>query len=244
MRGRVPRAAPVRAGSLKMWAGPARLESATQDVWVSLFFAPCIESGSEPWARMLHHGAQTRLGSNCCSLRLPNKGPPALPLLVGSLPAATRSSAPPAPPTGSTRWAPSSWTARAPRTWWPWRSSRWGQGRRRASLQTPCGSAGLIFWALHVLNLPRLKARTHSAPRAPAPPRQGVKKFVLVTSIGCDDPLFPLNAYWGVLFWKKQVGRGRHASVAGGGRQGQGKHSTVCLPSCHSQTPSSRMSLW
>ncbi|KAL4425039.1 hypothetical protein ABPG77_001817 [Micractinium sp. CCAP 211/92] len=34
--------------------------------------------------------------------------------------------------------------------------------------------------------------------------QQGVKKFVLVTSIGCDDPLFPLNAYWGVLFWKKQ----------------------------------------
>lgn len=25
---------------------------------------------------------------------------------------------------------------------------------------------------------------------------QGVKKFVHVTSIGCDDPLFPLNAYW------------------------------------------------
>lgn len=35
-----------------------------------------------------------------------------------------------------------------------------------------------------------------------------MKKFVLVTSIGCDDPLFPLNAYWGVLFWKKQVGGG------------------------------------
>ncbi|KAI7842437.1 hypothetical protein COHA_004076 [Chlorella ohadii] len=34
--------------------------------------------------------------------------------------------------------------------------------------------------------------------------QQGVKKFVHVTSIGCDDPLFPLNAYWGVLFWKKQ----------------------------------------
>lgn len=24
----------------------------------------------------------------------------------------------------------------------------------------------------------------------------GVRKFVLVTSIGCDDPLFPLNLYW------------------------------------------------
>jgi uncharacterized protein YbjT (DUF2867 family) len=33
---------------------------------------------------------------------------------------------------------------------------------------------------------------------------QGVSKFVLVTSIGCDDPLFPLNLFWGVLFWKKQ----------------------------------------
>lgn len=32
----------------------------------------------------------------------------------------------------------------------------------------------------------------------------GMKKFVLVTSIGCDDILFPLNALWGVLFWKKQ----------------------------------------
>ena len=36
----------------------------------------------------------------------------------------------------------------------------------------------------------------------------GVKKFVHVTSIGCDDPLFPLNAFFGVLFWKKQVGVG------------------------------------
>lgn len=32
----------------------------------------------------------------------------------------------------------------------------------------------------------------------------GVKKVVLVTSIGTDDILFPLNLYWGVLFWKKQ----------------------------------------
>lgn len=37
-----------------------------------------------------------------------------------------------------------------------------------------------------------------------SPTSQGVTKFVLVTSIGCDDPLFPLNALWGVLFWKKQ----------------------------------------
>lgn len=27
---------------------------------------------------------------------------------------------------------------------------------------------------------------------------------MLVTSIGCDDPLFPLNLFWGVLLWKKQ----------------------------------------
>jgi hypothetical protein len=33
---------------------------------------------------------------------------------------------------------------------------------------------------------------------------QGVKKVVLVTSIGTDDPLFPLNLLWGVLLWKKQ----------------------------------------
>jgi len=32
----------------------------------------------------------------------------------------------------------------------------------------------------------------------------GVQKFVQVSSIGADDPLFPLNAFWGVLFWKKQ----------------------------------------
>jgi hypothetical protein len=38
-------------------------------------------------------------------------------------------------------------------------------------------------------------------------PPQDIKKFVLVTSIGCDDPLFPLNALWGVLLWKKQVRR-------------------------------------
>lgn len=32
-----------------------------------------------------------------------------------------------------------------------------------------------------------------------------VKKFVLVTSIGTDDPLFPLNLLFGVLFWKKRA---------------------------------------
>ena len=28
---------------------------------------------------------------------------------------------------------------------------------------------------------------------------------VLVTSIGVDDILFPLNLFWGVLFWKKRA---------------------------------------
>jgi uncharacterized protein YbjT (DUF2867 family) len=31
-----------------------------------------------------------------------------------------------------------------------------------------------------------------------------VKKIIYVSSIGADDILFPLNAFWGVLFWKKQ----------------------------------------
>eukprot|EP01025_Chloroclados_australasicus_P003840 TRINITY_DN10915_c0_g2_i3.p1 TRINITY_DN10915_c0_g2~~TRINITY_DN10915_c0_g2_i3.p1 ORF type:complete len:335 (-),score=33.62 TRINITY_DN10915_c0_g2_i3:208-1146(-) len=36
--------------------------------------------------------------------------------------------------------------------------------------------------------------------------KAGVRKFVLVTSIGADDPLYnPLNAFWGVLFWKKRA---------------------------------------
>ncbi|KAK3236136.1 hypothetical protein CYMTET_53703 [Cymbomonas tetramitiformis] len=32
-----------------------------------------------------------------------------------------------------------------------------------------------------------------------------VKHFVFVTSIGTDDILFPLNLFWGVLFWKKRA---------------------------------------
>ncbi|DBA79810.1 TPA: hypothetical protein ACH3X1_008471 [Trebouxia sp. C0004] len=32
-----------------------------------------------------------------------------------------------------------------------------------------------------------------------------VKKFVLVTSVGTDDPLFPLNLFFGVLFFKKRA---------------------------------------
>lgn len=36
--------------------------------------------------------------------------------------------------------------------------------------------------------------------------KQGqVKHIVLVTSIGVDDILFPLNLFWGVLFWKKRA---------------------------------------
>ncbi len=30
-----------------------------------------------------------------------------------------------------------------------------------------------------------------------------LSKFVLVTSIGTDDLINPLNLFWGVLFWKK-----------------------------------------
>jgi uncharacterized protein YbjT (DUF2867 family) len=34
----------------------------------------------------------------------------------------------------------------------------------------------------------------------------GVKKFVLVSSIGADGPLLnPLNLFWGILFWKKRA---------------------------------------
>lgn len=34
--------------------------------------------------------------------------------------------------------------------------------------------------------------------------QEQVKRVVLVSSIGADDPFFPLNALWGVLFWKKR----------------------------------------
>ncbi|GFR44074.1 hypothetical protein Agub_g5234 [Astrephomene gubernaculifera] len=33
----------------------------------------------------------------------------------------------------------------------------------------------------------------------------GVRHFVLVSSIGADDLLNPLNLFWGVLFWKKRA---------------------------------------
>jgi len=35
--------------------------------------------------------------------------------------------------------------------------------------------------------------------------RADVEHFVFVTSIGTDDILFPLNLFWGVLFWKKRA---------------------------------------
>lgn len=35
--------------------------------------------------------------------------------------------------------------------------------------------------------------------------QRGIKRFVLVTSIGADDLLNPLNLFWGVLFWKKRA---------------------------------------
>jgi len=35
--------------------------------------------------------------------------------------------------------------------------------------------------------------------------RADVKHFTFVTSIGTDDILFPLNLFWGVLFWKKRA---------------------------------------
>jgi uncharacterized protein YbjT (DUF2867 family) len=39
---------------------------------------------------------------------------------------------------------------------------------------------------------------------AAAKKKGNVKHIVLVTSIGVDDILFPLNLFWGVLFWKKR----------------------------------------
>jgi len=35
--------------------------------------------------------------------------------------------------------------------------------------------------------------------------QKGIKKFVLVTSIGADETFNPLNLFWGVLFWKKRA---------------------------------------
>ncbi|PNH07301.1 hypothetical protein TSOC_006254, partial [Tetrabaena socialis] len=35
--------------------------------------------------------------------------------------------------------------------------------------------------------------------------QRGVRQFVLVSSIGADDLLNPLNLFWGVLFWKKRA---------------------------------------
>ncbi|KAK9830289.1 hypothetical protein WJX72_010823 [[Myrmecia] bisecta] len=35
--------------------------------------------------------------------------------------------------------------------------------------------------------------------------QQGIEKIVLVSSIGADEPFFPLNLLFGVLFWKKRA---------------------------------------
>ncbi|EFJ41522.1 hypothetical protein VOLCADRAFT_107678 [Volvox carteri f. nagariensis] len=35
--------------------------------------------------------------------------------------------------------------------------------------------------------------------------QKGVRQFVLISSIGADDLLNPLNLFWGVLFWKKRA---------------------------------------
>jgi uncharacterized protein YbjT (DUF2867 family) len=35
--------------------------------------------------------------------------------------------------------------------------------------------------------------------------QKGVKKFILVTSIGTDEFFNLLNLFWGVLFWKKRA---------------------------------------
>jgi len=44
-----------------------------------------------------------------------------------------------------------------------------------------------------------------AAKNAAAKSPGGVDHFVLVSSIGVDDVLFPLNLFWGVLFWKKRA---------------------------------------
>lgn len=35
--------------------------------------------------------------------------------------------------------------------------------------------------------------------------RQGIKKIVLVSSVGVEESFFPLNLFWGILFWKKRA---------------------------------------
>ena len=108
--------------------------------------------------------------------------------------------------------------------------SEWLQQQRRAasrSSRARCTSRRLrwpgargIQRALPArLDAPRsgaLPEAMHLPPCHPLPAPQGVTKFVLVTSIGVDDPLFPLNLYWGVLLWKKQ------ARGCGGVKGGEG----------------------
>ena len=62
-----------------------------------------------------------------------------------------------------------------------------------------------------------------------------VRHFVLVTSIGADDLLFPLNLAWGVLFWKKRGEEAlqrsglRHTIVRPGGLRSEGAAAPVVL---------------
>ncbi|EIE22705.1 dehydrogenase, partial [Coccomyxa subellipsoidea C-169] len=58
--------------------------------------------------------------------------------------------------------------------------------------------------------------------------RAGVKRFVLVSSIGADEPFFPLNLLFGVLFWKK---RGEEAL------QRSGLQYTIVRPGGLTDTP-------
>jgi hypothetical protein len=46
--------------------------------------------------------------------------------------------------------------------------------------------------------------------------RAGATRFVLVSSIGADELVNPLNLFWGVLVWKKQARR-----TAGGAARGR-----------------------
>ena len=62
-----------------------------------------------------------------------------------------------------------------------------------------------------------------------------MKHFTLVTSIGADQLLFPLNLAWGVLFWKKlgeeelQRSGLRHTIVRPGGLRSQGAPAPVVV---------------
>jgi uncharacterized protein YbjT (DUF2867 family) len=69
---------------------------------------------------------------------------------------------------------------------------------------TFCNTWDAAFLALAAECYHRIQVRPVIYFLTPVPRRAGVKKIVLVTSIGVDDPFFPLNLFWGVLFWKKR----------------------------------------